>query len=404
VLFYEWDSYISILLPINAVWILKLSPAFLIGLYLFFDKSKLQIYKVAKVEIYFGIFAAFLFYGLIVTLLKTAPAFYLKDWLKIVFRFGFIVVALPFLNNTRIIKMLGLLSVFVCIQYIFLLCDYYSGNPAYFLSEGWYWGPWGMYGNQIAGQHILGVTVTRLTGFWREPAILSGFLSASFYLLRSLKRTYFWISLSYLTFFLSLLCLSNAGYLGLIWGATIWWFLDIVNFKSRKDLTSNLIKFSVACILSIVVLFGRNIFYNSSNVFTRSVLGIRATVVKSDPLDGRVDTIRWTFEKIKSNPWGAGLRMSAESGNLNELPNVSSTAPFYWLYFLGPIGFLLLIFQNLTIVSKAKSFYSDQRFRNLFSGFVALSIQQLSYGAWITPYFLLLGGMVLSYQHRDIET
>lgn len=387
---FEWDKYLSVLFQSNEiVFYLKLIPVTILAIFSLFQffTSK-EINKNSKN--YILLLSFFLIWGLFVTIINTYPTVYLIDWYKISFRFLFFLAAFQLirLSANHLVFAFGIVGLLVFIQYLLLVKIFYSGHSPALIGDGvWYWGWRGVLGNQIAAQSIEGTYFTRLTSFWREPSIASGFLASTFYLLGYIKQNILIKILRGICFLSAVLCLSNAGYLALIWGFGVWDFIFILKSENRTQIKKSAVRLLGCIVLSWLVLFGRGLSFVSMNVATKAIFGVRQEFLKKDPLDGRSNNLKWTIDRIEEKPLGYGFLMSARGEDVAKL---SSSAPVYWLYFSGVIGLIVICLQKSLILKTALDSRDKKKFKPIFSAFVALSVQNLSYGNWFTPHYFVI--------------
>jgi hypothetical protein len=429
---YEWVGILEIKAFQPAVTALKiLIPILIILISL---TQKLDAHP-AKTSLAF--FALFMVWSLIVTILFRSENYIgISQWLKFFFRFLFyIAICLYLVKQPQclmpIMKLLVIIAVCTVIQYGLLETLSYMGLIGFDHIEtargGSYYGPFYLLGNGTAEfSHWYSVPKFRLTGFWLEPSTASGFLFMSLFLslaLYTATQKIKWILAGVTCCVGGFYCFANAGLFALGWSMLVGASVAILGKKN--------IKWSImlACFSIFLILFsllGRAIAitYFPTNKPLLAITGIRGILISSlsegpttdisvgrlgtvalppsrqvskpttDISVGRLGTVKETMKTLTFSPFGIGLGIP---GNDGRHPMVSSSAPFYWLLYTGIIGLFLLLLRELSLIIAIKEYIFQSSFIiNIFQAWLVLFFQNMIYGTWMTPLYLLLMSLIYS--------
>jgi len=261
-------------------------------------------------------------------------------------------------------------------------------------------GPYYLFGNVTSKMYFPGIDgpVLRLVGFWNEPSNASGTAFSSFFITRyiyNIQHNKVWKFASYFSLLAGLLCFSNAGYLAfgvaLIFGSFVAY--NNHQFMIRFLKTTSIILF--ASLFVLLALFGRSYVGNhySGNSYLRAVVGLRDIDTQmANPNGGRIELVATAISEVIENPLGMGIQSIGNKGI-----SASASAPVYWFYFTGIVGFIFLLFREGVFFSAAlKCIKKAPVSIFLVQAWIVILIQQLSYGSWMNPNYLIISAAVLS--------
>jgi hypothetical protein len=262
-----------------------------------------------------------------------------------------------------------------------------------------YAGPFGILGNQTATMFFPGLSlpVFRLTGFWLEPSNASGFLFAAFFLARVIfliEKKRFWRIMSYVCLVGGFLALSNAGYLAI---ASPILFSCLFMKKSRGKFVYVLVLTVLALGLAFFAVGGRTLVNEQygSSAGLRALAGARAGT-EFDPYGGRVELLQKNLDLVISKPFGIGIKVAGE-GVAGSYEEASGSAPILWLAYTGVLGLLLLAFREYQIIKVAIKYSRESPIiMGAAQAWLAMCVQHLVYGTWMTPAYLVLCALVTS--------
>lgn len=404
---YEWVGILEIGALQPGVTALKISIPVLIILV-----SLPQNFDVHPAKASLVFFALFMVWSLIVTILFRSENYIgILQWVKFCFRFLFYIgICLYLVKRPQclmpIMKLLVIIAVCTVIQYVFLeilsymdLIDFANLETA---RGGRYYGPFYLLGNGTAEfSHWYSVPKFRLTGFWLEPSTASGFLFMSLFLslaLYTVTQKIRWILAGVACCVGGFYCFANAGLFALGWSMLAGASVAILGKKN--------IKWSIvlACFSIFLILFsllGRAIAmkYFPTNKPILAMTGVRGILKVSlskgaDISVGRIDAVKEASKTTAISPFGIGLGIP---GNDGDRPVVSSSAPFYWLLYTGIIGLLILLLRELSlIIAIKKCIFHSSFLIKIFQAWLVLFFQNMIYGTWMTPLYLLLIALIYS--------
>jgi len=331
----------------------------------------------------------------------------LLTWLKYSPRFLFVfLVGLYFLRQSEasinVMKLLVVVGVLTVIQFFLLVpAVLFDVAAGFYIAgvRGMYFGPYGILGNQVAVMSFPGLRfpVFRLTGFWLEPTNASGFLFAAFFLARvihGVEKKLYWRIMGYLCLAGGFFALSNAGYLAI---ATPILFACLFMKKSGGKIVYVILLTSLALGLAYFAIQGRSLVaqqYGGSTAL-RALSGQREGT-EVDPYGGRVQLLQKNLDLVISNPFGIGMRVSGE-GTEGSYEEASASAPILWLAYTGFIGLVLLLLREYQVMLMAVKYSRESGLvMGASQAWIALFVQHLIGGTWMTPMYLVLCALVIS--------
>lgn len=361
-------------------------------------------------------FRLFILFYLLFMLWALAPGIVASDvqivalgltWLKYLPRAVFVfLVGLYFLRRPAaavvVMKLLVIVAVLSVIQFCILvpaaIFEYVQG---FYISgtRGLYFGPYGILGNQIAVMTFPGLSypVFRLTGFWLEPSNASGFMFAVFFLSRVVclsANSRFWRIMSYICLLGGFLCLSNAGYLA--FAAPIL-FACLFMKKSGVKFVYVVVMAALAIGLVYFAIEGRSLAneeYNGSAAL-RALSGAREGP-GADVYGGRIELLQKNVGVAITNPFGIGMTVAGEGGE-GSYQEASASAPILWLAYTGFIGLILLLLRESQMLFVAIRYARNSPVVMAASqAWLAMFVQHLAYGTWMSPLYLALCAVVFS--------
>lgn len=263
-------------------------------------------------------------------------------------------------------------------------------------------GPHGLLGNVSAFVEKDGAfPLVRLTGFWLEPSNASAYLFACFFLARFLVATEgkrIWRAASYLCILGGGVTFSSAGYCAI--GAALSYGAAAKFRGMKRGRLKSLILIMVGIAVLGFGLVGRWILINKlpQNEVADSIAGVKAadTIFSSrsdwDFTEGRLDLLLDTIKNVPEHPIGIGVRLTSGDTGVE----ASASAPIYWLKFTGVIGLLVLLArEGVVLRDMAHVAWGNQTRVLLAQAWVVVFVQNLSYGTWMSPFYLTLTAGVL---------
>lgn len=265
---------------------------------------------------------------------------------------------------------------------------------------GYYYGPYGIMGNGtgLLGTAIEGVRLIRLTGFWLEPSLTSGFLFMAMYLsmaLRLLTKDKFWKYAPGICFVGGLLTFSFAGYVALFATYAFGQAFYIVRVKKRRVLRAASIAICLAIAAGVLMVRteagNRYIADNYADyelIITMARIRSGSKYLEGEAIDGeRTSDAKRVVRGVKNNILGYGMHIPGREIN-DEVREGSASAPFIWLLYTGYLGLVLLFLREYEVMKNGlRSALSSPYNLFIFQAYCVLFIQQLSYGTWMTPLF-----------------
>jgi hypothetical protein len=189
------------------------------------------------------------------------------------------------------------------------------------------------------------------------------------------------------------LTLSNAGYLAI--GGSIFAIYFLETGRQKK---LNFVKQFFFLFLGIILiwfsLFSRSYFSSQSTEFKLiyAISGANMTEDDNyDPSSGRVDLLEDALKTTSKNIIGAGIQPTDAKGLKS-----SASAPIFWFVMTGFPGLFLLILMQFALFAKIRSKISENHsLIFLVQALIVVMVQQLVYGSWMDPNYLILTSAVL---------
>ncbi len=350
------------------------------------------------VSLYLALFAAFLGWALVPTLISGDATAYLKFLPRLVFFVGLVSLFSTRPAAVTLFAKLVVVYVLCALAQWVLLYATAGYDRAVVTPFATFAGPFGLLGN-ISGRFYLpgiSVPIVRLAGFWNEPSNAAGSAYASFFLARYLyqhtgKRHWRWASFGSLL--AGVLTFSNAGYLALGAGLIVGMVLGTSRLTVRSALRFGVIV-PLGVLLIFTALLGRQFVAANlyGSVWARAFSGVRGDDPTADLTSGRVDLAKSTLGSARSTLIGNGIQTWGEGGII-----ASSSAPLLWLALTGIPGFLLLAGREATLWVGARAAVArDAWTLPLVQALAVVMTQQLSYGSWMDANYFWLAAAVLA--------
>ena len=289
---------------------------------------------------------------------------------------------------------------FALLQYILTYVFAGYNNPVTVLGGLKTPGIYGLYSNITSMMHFpsMQFPIIRLSGFWSEPSNAAGSAFAAGFLALYLQTQYKgrWRGIAKLCFLSGFLALSNAGYFALALGILAWIFLGK---KSTNSLNLILLKVSILVLTIFIVwlaFFGRKYVQSNEidNVLIHSLVGLR-DVGTEDVYGGRLFLLQQIIEFIENNPMGSGLLQSA--GDVKD----SASAIVQWFFIGGVLGLTLIVLREVALYAAAiKLARKEYGLVFIVSALAVVMGQQLSYGSWMNPNYLILAAAIIAFNAR----
>ena len=377
---------VKLLLPVVLIW---------------YTGINLSLLRKGVSSLYVSIFTAFIVWIGFSTLVNGD----MLRWLQLIPRLVFFVVALNlFYKKPQAFHFFAKLMIayvlFALLQYI--LTYVFSGydnqviEPGGFKTSGIY----GLYSNIASMMTFPGMQfpVIRLSGFWNEPSNAAGSAFSAGFLALYLQTQYEgrWRGIAKLCFLSGFLALSNAGYFAFSLGVLAWIFLGK---KSTNSLNLILLKVSMSVLAIFIVwlaFFGRKYVQSNEidNAIIRGLVGLRGAGVE-DVYVGRFFLLQNIIEFIGNNPMGSGLLQSA-----SDVKN-SASAIVQWFFVGGVLGLVLIVLREIVLYAAAiKLAQKEYGLVFIVSALVVVMGQQLSYGSWMNPSYLILAAAIIAFNAR----
>lgn len=329
------------------------------------------------------------------------------EWIKLFPRLIFFYSVLTLLYKKPVIfdfyaKLLILYVLFTLVQYFLIYLTNSTGNRIYVLGVPTA-GIGGLYANMSSAMSFPGLSmrVVRFAGYWNEPSNAAGTAMAAGFLAVYLRKRGYKArkGLSFLCFMGGFLALSNAGYFALALGSITYIIFNYSQIPTAFSVSKKVVILSLPLVLLVLALVGR--FYVMENelesTLLRAIFGVR-DLGETDAYGNRGAILFNVLNFVAENPLGRGLYVPDLINN----PLVSASAPVYWLYTGGVIGILCLGLRELFLIKSALSLVKiNSTAVPLFAALAAVMGQQLVYGSWMNPNYLVLAAALLAFNARS---
>lgn len=396
ILLFEWGFFEADALryPVNAA---KLLIPALLALFAA-GPSKRSFH----LKLFWLFYAGLVAWSLIPSVFFAEPLEGFTMWMKYIPRLLFCFAIGNYLTRNlhlmrSLMKVLVVIGCLTVAQFV-ILCPVFaahlSGEVRFQGVRAAYYGTFGVLGNVAAVMNFPGLAfpVVRLNGFWLEPSTAAGFMFAAYFMGRAVagqEAGKLWRRMSHCCLLGGCLALSNAGYLAVATAAFCSVFLTL---RGWRRIVYGPLLVTIALILVYIGLNGRSIARDYElDPMVRAVVGLRSDYVRGDLTGGRSDLFQHDLEIIQTNPFGVGIRIPGD-GHFEE---ASGSAPVLWTLYTGLPGLVLLLLRESVVFLAAFRRIASPVARTIALGWIALSMQNISYGTWMTPMYLLLSVMVL---------
>lgn len=438
ILLYEWPGYLEFLQLGPLVNVLKLAlplvPLAVVSSY------RLQSGPARQ---FLWLLLLMFLWAIIPNLLSGHQAETFGQWFRYAYRLLFYYTCCLYLFHSRdqiyvIYKTCVIISVLAMFQYMLLEYSYITGGT--FIEAdthrgGRYWGPLGLFGQGLGNIWFpsIKLMIYRLYSFWLEPSNASAFLFMSYFMARALgiaSGLTRWRWMAACCVIGGLCTFSNAGYFAFGTSLLIGQCIDFYLRRRNRVILCLLILLSVSLVLFATL--GRyvtieitkkhqektaitnNAYQNSVNRLLEAANAISGseriirhlnTETQDSQSDlpkegsaGRLQIIRDNLELLKSSHYlGVGMRIPGRDQHGNGV-YVSGTAPLYWLLFLGLPGLMLLLLAQLQVLRRTAADFPPSPFwARACQAFSVIFMQNLLYGTWMSPLYLLLAGILLTH-------
>lgn len=237
--------------------------------------------------------------------------------------------------------------------------------------------------------------VARFSGFFMEPSNASGYCFCGFCLsqfLFQINKNRLWQIASWACILFGLLCLSIVGYIVL--GGILLYGAQYLSRFGRFSLSL------VAVVIIFGALIGRYIVADNwiDSNFLRIITGLRDQDLSAPSMTESFESlssgrISLANESLKNGLWNHPIGIGISDG----ITEISSSAVLYWLETTGVIGLLLLFLRESCLLFRAKiRFSKDPLHLLLIQAWLALAIQNIGYGTFFTPGYLIMSIAILT--------
>jgi len=377
----------KLLLPIVLIW---------------YTGINLALLRKGVSSLYISVFTVFIAWIGLVTLVNGD----MLRWLQLTPRLVFFVAVLSLFYRKPqafhfFAKLIIAYVLFALLQYILTYVFAGYSNPVTVLGGLKTPGIYGLYSNITSMMSFpsMQFPIIRLSGFWNEPSNAAGSAFSAGFLALYLQTQYEgrWRSIAKLCFLSGFLALSNAGYFAFSLGVLAWIFLGK---KSTNSLNLILLKVSMSVLAIFVVwlaFFGRKYVqsYEIDNAIIRGLVGLRGAGSVEDVYGGRFFLLQNIIEYIGNNPMGSGLLQS--EGDVKN----SASAIVQWFFVGGVLGLVLIVLREVVLYAAAiKLTQKEYGLVFIVSALVVVMGQQLSYGSWMNPSYLILAAAIIAFNAR----
>lgn len=357
---------------------------------------------------YVCFFIFFIIYALVPTIISGD----LIEYVKLIPRFIFYITALKIFQKLDNIILLSKMIIgyvfFTFFQYIvgyFLTTLNIDSGIINYGNLMWH-GPLGILGNLDIITYFFNFPYIQLRGFWNEPSNASGAIFATYYLTKFINnqnRLKLPRYIPKIILLAGIFTFSLIGYISLL-GAFVF---GLYSDYKRSNSLSNFFKYLPIIAILLLYIFSRSLVSNGNinNEFILAVTGAHKIIDKEeiDVSGGRYNVFIDDINLLKEYPLGIGVQnvIGKAQGKVSGkviAENISASAPIFWLVLTGYVGLFLLLFREfflfrLCIINSKNSV----NLQYLFQSFLCVFIQNLSYGTFMTGYFLVLSSFIFGY-------
>lgn len=316
-----------------------------------------------------------------------------------------------------------LISVQSLILFVLVRYDLVEINRVYYETQGGYKISFGILGFGDAINYFGSAKFLRTASFFKEPSKLGAFLippifwSFAQYSKTKRKRYIMYGILMFLNF---LATFSRACFLALAISCVCLCLFRTAFDKKKysismyKKICATILVF--CCVIGFLLLgtflyrFSQTVEEmqsNASSYENNMIMGMinRSTTLKSNV--GNVfirddSSLNIVFEKIAENPLGYGLGWTGRALGFN-----NPTGLGFWVYSGGWVALLCLIIIYARLFYRyclACMYSGDPSMKALGMSFIAVTVQNMSYGTWCEPYYMLIIAlMIISVEAKEQE-
>lgn len=364
--------------------------------------------KKSHVFFYVFVFCLFLAYALLPTLVTGDLIEYVKLFPRLLFFVAALKIFREYDNIILLSKIIVGYTVFTFFQYIIgytLSVLNIDTGMIHYGNLMWH-GPLGIFGNLDEITTFFGFPYIQLRGFWNEPSNASGAIFATYFLTKFINeesKTKLHKYVPVIILMAGFLTFSLIGYVSFLGAFAYGLYFE---FKRSKSLIK-VLRYMPVIIILVLYVFSRSIVSNGKvdNELILAVTGAHKIVDKEeiDVSGGRYSVFLDDLNTVSQFPLGIGVQnVIGKAQGIVEgrviAENISASAPVFWLVLTGYFGLFLLLFREFFIfrVGLLNS-KNSKNVQYLFQAFLSVFIQNLSYGTFMTGYYIVLSSFVFGY-------
>lgn len=265
-------------------------------------------------------------------------------------------------------------------------------------------------GTRTAQYRQGGHLILRLASYFFEPAKFAAFLLVpiigAFALYKKTKRKGF-LCVCLINFAAFVLTFSRAGYVALIAAVVFYYAIKRKGMSAPKTTkrdfgklfgAAGLVIAGVFLIFCVGYLFTK--LYPDNELLTQFTMVENGKVILFRTASGDFGKV---FELLSKQPYGYGVSQTIH-GHAHVDFNTAA-APTFWLYAGGIVSAVLLVILYYLLITRycIPCIKSKEPIKiSIACLFVALTVQGLSYGNWISIDYLYVVGMMILLRDRDI--
>lgn len=331
----------------------------------------------------------------------------------------FLLAVMSFINKKNIVEQIMkyyefialIISVQCIILFFVVLFHLMNGQWVYKEARGREFS-FGILGYGQAINYFGNIQILRTCSFFYEPSKLAAFLITPLcWAMAKIRENKIMILYVLIIGFNFLATFSRAGFLALAIGVG-----GLIAFKSsprgkecRKVTLNQKIRGFVISIIGLlcVLVIGKILYtyaiteselYSQSSTITNGVSGMikRSMVVTSSTGNMFVrddSSFNLIFELLKDNPFGFGLGWSMDGVSFN-----NPTGLGFWAYSGGFLSIIVLCIIYCFLFGKyyfVCMYSNNSKLRAMGTAFLAVTIQNMSYGTFVESYYLFIIGMMV---------